>query len=301
MVLFEFISLGLLYLMADRIQIGIIGSLVYSQLIVLIPAVLFLVCSREKMTDLIAFTRPKVSTSLLVIVLTYLCMPLIVTVNAISMLFVDNEVSALSGLLSEVPAWQVLLMVGILGPICEEFVFRGVLYHGFRKSGSIISAMLWSAFLFGLMHMNFNQMSYAIVVGVIGTFLVEGCGSIFYSILMHVCINMTNALQMVFMDVNAQMDGMASEQFVEQTMQMPYKQALCIMISIMAVIATVTTTLAVCLFWAIIRKENRTEHMRMIFHLQSGQEQKNRLVSVPLVLGTVLCLGYMILDVCLIE
>lgn len=301
MVLFEFISLGLLYFMADRIQIGIIGSLVYSQLIVLIPAVLFLVCSREKMTDLITFTRPKVSTSLLVIVLTYLCMPLIVTVNAISMLFVDNEVTALSGLLSEVPAWQVLLMVGILGPICEEFVFRGVLYHGFRKSGSIISAMLWSAFLFGLMHMNFNQMSYAIVVGVIGTFLVEGCGSIFYSILLHVCINMTNALQMVFMDINAQMDGMTSEQFVEQTMQMPYEQALCIMISIMAVIATVTTTLAVCLFWAIIRKENRTEHMRMIFHLQSGQEQKNRLVSVPLVLGTVLCLGYMILDVCLIE
>lgn len=301
MVLFEFISLGLLYFMADRIQIGIIGSLVYSQLIVLIPAVLFLVCSREKMTDLITFTRPKVSTSLLVIVLTYLCMPLIVTVNAISMLFVDNEVTALSGLLSEVPAWQVLLMVGILGPICEEFVFRGMLYHGFRKSGRIISAMLWSAFLFGLMHMNFNQMSYAIVVGVIGTFLVEGCGSIFYSILLHVCINMTNALQMVFMDINAQMDGMTSEQFVEQTMQMPYEQALCIMISIMAVIATVTTTLAVCLFWAIIRKENRTEHMRMIFHLQSGQEQKNRLVSVPLVLGTVLCLGYMILDVCLIE
>lgn len=301
MVLFEFISLGLLYLMADWIQIGIIGSLVYSQLIVLMPAVLFLVCSREKMTHLITATRPKVSTSLLVIVLTYLCMPLIVTVNAISMLFVDNEVTALSGLLSEVPAWQVLLMVGILGPICEEFVFRGVLYHGFRKSGRIISAMLWSAFLFGLMHMNFNQMSYAIVVGVIGTFLVEGCGSIFYSILMHVCINMTNALQMVFMDVNAQMDGMASEQFVEQTMQMPYKQALCIMISIMAVIATVTTTLAVCLFWAIIRKENRTEHMRMILHLQSGQEQKSRLVSVPLVLGIVLCLGYMILDVCLIE
>ena len=301
MVLFEFISLGLLYLMADWIQIGIIGSLVYSQLIVLIPAVLFLVCSREKMTHLITVTRPKVSTSLLVIVLTYLCMPLIVTVNAISMLFVDNEVTALSGLLSEVPAWQVLLMVGILGPICEEFVFRGVLYHGFRKSGRIISAMLWSAFLFGLMHMNFNQMSYAIVVGVIGTFLVEGCGSIFYSILMHVCINMTNALQMVFMDVNAQMDGMASEQFVEQTMQMPYKQALCIMISIMAVIVTVTTTLAVCLFWAIIRKENRTEHMRMILHLQSGQEQKSRLVSVPLVLGIVLCLGYMILDVCLIE
>lgn len=298
MVIFEFICLGLLYLLADRIQMGIMQSLLFSQLMVLIPAVLFLICSREKVTDLIACKRPKLSTSLLVIVLTYLCMPLIVTVNAISMLFVDNEVTTLSGLLSEIPAWQVLLMVGIIGPVSEEFVFRGVFYHGFRKSGRIIGAMIWSAILFGLTHMNFNQMSYAIVVGLIGTFLIEGCGSIFYSILLHVCINMTNALQMVFANPDTQMDIEATKKFIEQTTQMPYKQALCVTISFMAVIAAVTTTLGVCLFWAIVRKENRTEHVRMILRPGSGQEPKNRLVSVPMMIGIFICLGYMILDVC---
>lgn len=298
-VLFEFAVMALLLVLDGKIQMGIIESLLVSQLIVLVPACIFLIFTREKITNLIAMRKPKISTSLLVIVLTGLCMPLITTVNAISMLFVDNEVTALSAYLTEVPKWQVLLVVGIVGPICEEFVFRGIFYHGFRKSGRFIGAIVWSALLFGLTHMNFNQMSYAFVVGIIGAFLVEGCGSIIYSMLMHICINLPGAMQMVFMDLGSQMDGRASRQYIEQTMKMPYEQALCVMISVLSIVALVSTTLAVCLFCALVKKENRVEHMQMILHPKQKTVPKNKLVSVPLILGVIICLGYMILDVCM--
>ena len=57
--------------------------------------------------------------------------------------------------------------------------------------------MLLSALLFGLTHLNFNQMSYAVLVGIVSVLLLEGSGSIFYSMLFHICINTTNVVQML--------------------------------------------------------------------------------------------------------
>lgn len=282
---------------SGKISLGIMESLIFSQLVILVPTIGFLVISRERVGQFIGWKMPKLSVSLLVIVLTYLCMPIIMTVNAVSMLFVDNEVTALSGYLLKVPAWQTLLMVGMIGPVSEEFVFRGVFYHGFKRSGRFLRAMLLSALLFGLTHMNFNQMSYAVVFGVISVFLVEGCGSLFYGMLFHIVINMTNAVQMVLMDKAAATDVQASRQLIEQTMQMPYKQALCVTISVMAVLSTVTTALAVCLYWAIVKKVKRDAYICGLLRAKESGEEK--LLSFPLLVAITGCLGYMILDVCM--
>lgn len=282
-------------------ELGTIPALLLSQAILFVPAILFLVATRTKVGDLIAVGKPKWLTTLLVIVITYLCMPLIVTVNAASMLFVENEVTNLSPLLQGVPVWQVVLMVGIIGPVSEEFVFRGVIYHGYRRSGRFVTAMLLSAVLFGLMHLNFNQMSYAIVVGVIGVLLIEGTGSIFYSILFHVCINLTNVIQLLAQDPEmASMDAQQTEQMIESLMNMPYKQAMCIVIAVYAVIACFTTAIAGCLYYLMLKKEGRTEHIRLLFSKEgdAGVAQEGRRVwSWPLVLSMVLCLAYMIADV----
>lgn len=294
--LVEGVVTALLVIFSGKISLGIMESLLLSQLVVFVPAVLFLVAFRQSPGDLVAWRRPRLITSLLVIVFTYLCMPLIVTVNAISMLFVDNEVASLQVYLQNVPIWQMLLMVGIIGPVSEEFVFRGVIYHGFCKSGRIVGAMLLSAFLFGLTHLNFNQMSYAIVVGVIAVLLIEATGSIFYSMLFHITINLSSAVQMALTDAEEIVDAQAGRQLVEQTMQMPYRQALCIAISMMAVVACFATALAACLLYAIARREERVAHISEIFRPAETGQKKEKLFSAPLVIAIVLCLGYMILD-----
>lgn len=299
LLLFEAAVTFLVVIFAEQISMGMIASLLFSQMIVFLPTAVFLLAAREAPGKLIAFARPKLSTSLMVIVFSYLCMPLLVMANAISMLFVDNEVMNLQGALAGVPAWQVLLVVGIVGPVNEEFVFRGVLYHGFRRSGRWASAMLLSAVLFGLTHLNFNQMSYAIVMGVIGVLLIEGTGSIFYSMLLHICINMTSAVQMALTDAGDILNAESSRQQVEQAMQMPYRQAMCVVISVVAVFACVTTALAACLFYAIVKKENRLAHMQELWHLVGTGQEKQRLFSIPLVIAIVLCLGFMIWSLCM--
>ncbi len=294
--LVEAAVMAFMYLCSD-ISLGIIESLLLSQLIVLIPTALFLFGTRTDPGRLIAHNRPKFTTTLLVVVFTFLCMPAIIAVNAFSMLFVDNEVAGLQSYMLSVPWWQILLMVGIIGPVSEEFVFRGVIYHGYKTSQRFVGSMLLSALLFGLTHLNFNQMSYAVLVGIVSVLLLEGSGSIFYSMLFHICINTTNVVQMLVQKaqgtIMSQEESMA---YIEQTMHMPYKQALAVSVSVYAVIAAGAAALAGCLFYLIVKKENRVQHMQQLLHGNTG-EKKTKLISVPLVISVVLCLLYMTADV----
>ena len=157
--------------------------------------------------------------------------------------------------------------------------------------------MLLSALLFGLTHLNFNQMSYAVLVGIVSVLLLEGSGSIFYSMLFHICINTTNVVQMLVQKaqgtIMSQEESMA---YIEQTMQMPYKQALAVSVSVYAVIAAGAAALAGCLLYLIVKKENRVQHMQQLLHGNTG-EKKMKLISVPLVISVGLCLLYMTADV----
>lgn len=294
--LVEAAVMAFMYLCSD-ISLGIIESLLLSQLIVLVPAVLFLFGTRTDPGRLIAHNRPKFTTTLLVVVFTFLCMPAIIAVNAFSMLFVDNEVAGLQSYMLSVPWWQILLMVGIIGPVSEEFVFRGVIYHGYKTSQRFVGSMLLSALLFGLTHLNFNQMSYAVLVGIVSVLLLEGSGSIFYSMLFHICINTTNVVQMLVQKaqgtIMSQEESMA---YIERTMQMPYKQALAVSVSVYAVIAAGAAALAGCLLYLIVKRENRVQHMQQLLHGNTG-EKRTKLISVPLVISVVLCLLYMTADV----
>ena len=294
--LVEAAVMAFMYLCSD-ISLGIIESLLLSQLIVLVPAVLFLFGTRTDPGRLIAHNRPKFTTALLVVVFTFLCMPAIIAVNAFSMLFVDIEVAGLQSYMLSVPWWQILLMVGIIGPVSEEFVIRGVIYHGYKTSLRFVGSMLLSALLFGLTHLNFNQMSYAVLVGIVSVLLLEGSGSIFYSMLFHICINTTNVVQMLVQKaqgtIMSQEESMA---YIERTMQMPYKQALAVSVSVYAVIAAGATALAGCLLYLIVKKENRVQHMQQLLHRNTG-EKRTKLISVPLVISVVLCLLYMTADV----
>lgn len=291
----------LVALAGESISIGTIPGLLLSQAVIFVPALLFLAGTKTKVKDLIASAKPKWLTSVLVILLTFLCMPLVVTVNAFSMLFVENEVTNLQPLLQGVPAWQIVLMIGIIGPVSEEFVFRGVIYHGYRRSGRLVAAMLMSALLFGLIHLNFNQMSYAILVGVIGVLLIEGTGSIFYSMLFHMTVNLTNVIQLLVQDPEtAAMDAQQTKQMIESMMQMPYKQAMCIVIAVYAVISCFTTALAGCLYYLILKREGRTQHIGLMFAKEGDGKVKDsnrRIISWPIVFSILICLGYMIAEI----
>lgn len=283
------------------LRISAIGSLVMNQLIFLIPAVCFLLKTKTALPDIAPHKKIHPVTPFLCIVFTGLCMPLITLINMVSQLFVSNAANQIGAALAGTPAWLIVLVVGILGPMNEEFIYRGIFYQSYRKTGRILAAMVMSAFLFGLMHLNFNQMSYAFVVGIMGVLLVEATGSIVSTMIFHACINTTSAIQMVAQmdvltetggDTRALLDGILAETGLS------YGQFLAGMMIVYGVIALFTTVLAALLLWGIAAIEGRGSVFKDLFKRKqkgSGGERKESLWSVPLVVAVVLSFLFMIL------
>lgn len=81
-----------------------------------------------------------------------------------------------------------LIFVGILSPIIEEMMFRGIMLNKLRRYGDKV-AIVTTALLFGLFHANFSQFFYATVLGLIFAYVTLKTGTIKYSIILHIFVN----------------------------------------------------------------------------------------------------------------
>ena len=68
-------------------------------------------------------------------------------------------------------------------------------------------------------------------------------------------------------------------------------------ISVYLVIAVISTALAVCVLVWLCRNQGRDEYAEWLLQERKSGKKKGRLVSVPLVIGIVVCLAYMLLNV----
>ncbi|MGI6211736.1 MAG: CPBP family intramembrane glutamic endopeptidase [Anaerovoracaceae bacterium] len=96
--------------------------------------------------------------------------------------------SAYQGIMQELSSGNrvlVILSVGVLGPVFEELLFRGILYRGIRSMGGFwVSAILTSA-LWGVSHMNFTQGVATFLMGLLLCFFYETYRSLILVILIH--------------------------------------------------------------------------------------------------------------------
>ena len=136
-------------LLVGRItSMSILMNLFLSEMLLVVPALTALLASREKPGRVLCFHGLKFTSVLMVVVFTFLMGPLTTFLNAVSMLFVDNAVTDMSGQVLEYPFPVMLFMMAVFGPVCEELAFRGILYRGYLKSGNALKAVLLSSLLF---------------------------------------------------------------------------------------------------------------------------------------------------------
>lgn len=293
-ILVHFAVVAFLILMGDRIPFGIIANLVVSEGILMVPALFFMLLSGNKWNRILRFHKIKLSSALMSVLFTLLIMPLVTVLNAISMFFTENAVAAMQEEILGVTFPVMLFMIGIFGPFCEEFVFRGMVYGGYVKSGSRFWAILLSALLFGLMHMNFNQAIYAFAIGILFALLMEATDSLWAPMLCHMIFN---SEQVCLMYLSTKLLGFISEPELE-SMQVT-QESLIVALSGYLVIAAVTTPIAFCVLAWIAKNEGREEALKQIWVRR--KEKKEYMVTVPLIIAIVLCLGYMSLEFILLR
>ena len=190
------------------------------------------------------------------------------------------------------PMPAMILVMGILGPLSEEIISRGIVLNGYKRSGNTFRAILLSALLFGLMHMNFNQAAYAIFLGIVMAVLVEATGSLWGSVVFHVTVNIQNVFLMYVSDAVYTDEYMQEAQNLTENME-----SMLATIGIYSVIATVTTSIAACVLVWIAKNEKREMHLKQIW--TGREENRGNMITVPLLVGIVLSVAYMIWEVIL--
>ena len=100
------------------------------------------------------------------------------------------------------------MMVGITGPILEEILFRGIILDGFLTRYKPGKAIFWSAFLFGLFHLNPWQFIPGFLIGLLLGYIYLKTRSLIPVILVHIVNNSFSYLIMYFYgaDVNSFVD-----------------------------------------------------------------------------------------------
>lgn len=83
-----------------------------------------------------------------------------------------------------------ILCLGILSPVAEELVFRGLMYRRMREDTKMVMAMIYTAVIFGLFHGNTVQMIYGTAMGLILAYVCEICGSVLAPMIGHMAANL---------------------------------------------------------------------------------------------------------------
>lgn len=87
-----------------------------------------------------------------------------------------------------------LICMGIIVPVAEELMFRGLVFKRFREKSTFFSAALLSSLIFGLMNGNLLQILYVGAMGMVLAYSYEICGTIKVPILLHITVNVMGIL-----------------------------------------------------------------------------------------------------------
>ncbi len=171
------------------------------ELELLIPVVVILIRNRFEVMRGTRMKRIGIRVILWTILLAVILLPVTNYLNLLSQLFVPNNIvlriehySLLTGtVVWEKPVLLNLIYMAVLPAVVEEYLFRGVMFQCLRSCGLFKTAVI-TALMFALAHGNLNQFLYAFAVGLFLAYLVEASGSVYASMLAHMCLNSVTVL-----------------------------------------------------------------------------------------------------------
>ena len=97
---------------------------------------------------------------------------------------------------STIPIIIQIICSGILGPILEELVFRGIVYNKLKTFNKPMISIILTSVIFALFHSNIIDAIYAFIVSFILIYIYEKYKTLKAPILMHISLNTTIILML---------------------------------------------------------------------------------------------------------
>ena len=178
-----------LVFLSDAVPALIIGSI--PMYIISLPVLYFIV------KPMPSRRREKAKMPVAELLLIFLAMEACGTIGNTFGNLLNNFISAFLGkeidnstieLVLNSPVWLVFLIVVVIGPIVEEFIFRKLLIDKVSKYGDVLAIAL-SAVAFGLFHGNLYQFFYSAMIGAIFAYVYVKSGNWLYPVILHIAFN----------------------------------------------------------------------------------------------------------------
>ena len=287
-------------------------NILYSQGLIIVPVICFFIFIKKNPLKYIHIKKINGVSVILLIVLTYCMLPLMSLINLFSMLFVKNHTTELVN--NSVTSYGLIgsaLLFALTPALVEEIAYRGVFYQSARGKRPI-RAMIVSGLLFGAMHMNFNQILYACVMGVIFAIVIEATDSLVSTMIMHFVFNF-NSVFLLWV-----LNKIMNSEFYKKMMELNGEQ------DIMAEVAETEInigTIASCAFMAAIgllvgyfvlkgiaKLNGRQEHLTTLFARKNKddsqkteenpdeEEPKTKIWNIWYTLGILICVAMAVLQ-----
>lgn len=114
---------------------------------------------------------------------------------------------------TSIPYPLTILLIGVLGPCAEEFLFRGVFFRRVRDCINVYAAALLSGLAFAVFHGNLEQGIPAFVMGFLFCLVYEHFGTMAAPIAGHMSVNILALIEEKILDVSGNPTGTANTVF----------------------------------------------------------------------------------------
>lgn len=266
-------------------------NLIISQCILLIPALIYVLVMKIDIIKCIPYRKIKLSDAVSSLLIGYCLVPLVLLINVISSVFATNYLNSSTTEISQYPFVIQLLLMAFLPTIAEEFVFRGLFYHSYRKNG-ILGAAILSGVIFGAIHLNINQFCYACVMGMVFALMVEITGSMFSSMLAHFAVNSYSIIMLKLVSMSG--ISVQTEQASQQMMSQYSGVIILLQIAILAVTAIAFLSIAYLLFMSMAKRNGRWDYFKLNMKKGLRPQNNEHFITIPLAATLLAAAAFMI-------
>lgn len=95
-----------------------------------------------------------------------------------------------------------IISTGIIGPIIEEYMIRGIMYNELKQKHSIMKSIILTSIIFALLHFNLIQMIYAFCLSFILIYMYEKTNNIKIPIIIHMTSNIVTTIYCLILKNN---------------------------------------------------------------------------------------------------
>ena len=182
-----------------------------------------------------------------------------------------------------VSSLPLFIMLTVIAPFFEEFIFRGAVLHLLKPYGSGIAVFV-SAFCFGAYHGNLNQFFYAFALGILLGYITCATGSIFCSTVIHAMFNAVSGIIMMFISTPA-----VQKKALDPTAQLSDGESL--VITFYAIFMIIVLLTAVIGFISMLKKLKQIKKYRLPKvwgEVSNKKKMAVMLLTVPVIISLLL-------------